>query len=102
VPADRVLDHLTVALRHLAAGRHDTAESFFVKAIQIAPDFRFSTVPEFWEMPVDGYVALALAYRRCNRAAQARAVVALGLVRYPEHPDLRSLDRQLRADRREP
>jgi D-alanyl-D-alanine carboxypeptidase len=102
VPTDRVLDHLTVALRHLAAGRHDTAESFFVKAIQIAPDFRFSTVPEFWAMPADGYVALALAYRRCNRAAQARAVVVLGLVRYPEHPDLRSLDRQLRADRREP
>lgn len=99
---DRVLDHLAVALRHLAAGRYDTAESFFVKAIQIAPDFRFSTVREFWTMPADGYVTLALAYRRCNRAAQARAIVALGLVRYPEHPDLRSLDRQLRADRREP
>jgi D-alanyl-D-alanine carboxypeptidase len=99
---ERVIDHLSVALRHVKGGRIDTAESFFIKAIQIAPDFRFSTVPNFWTMSADGYVALALAYRRCNQPVQARSVVALGLLRYPEHPDLRSLDRRLQGERRRP
>ncbi|MCC6630313.1 MAG: D-alanyl-D-alanine carboxypeptidase [Chloroflexi bacterium] len=93
-------EHVTLALRHAQAGRLDTAESFFVKAIQIAPDVRLSTLPDFWQMSAGGYVALALAYRRCSRPAQARAVVGLGLVAFPEHADLTALDRRLQAERR--
>jgi D-alanyl-D-alanine carboxypeptidase len=93
-------EHITLALRHAQAGRLDTAESFFVKAIQIAPDARLSALPAFWQMPAGGYVALALAYRRCGRLAQARAVAGLGLVAFPEDADLKALDRRLQAERR--
>lgn len=92
--------HLAVAVRYVGEGRIDSAESAFVKAIQIAPDFRFSTVPIFWSMGPDGYVALASAYQRCNRMADARATVALGLITFGEHPGLKMLDDRGQRERR--
>ena len=92
--------HLAVAVRYVGEGRLDAAESAFMKAIQIAPHFRFSSVPLFWSMGADGYVVLASAYQRLNRPVDARATVAMGLIAFPNHPRLTVLDEQGQRERR--
>lgn len=97
---ERVAAHIAVAARYVTEGRHAAAESTFIKAIQVAPEFRFTSVPAIWSMGADGFAALAAAYMRCNRPVDARAIVAMGLVEFPDYPDLKTLDEYLQAERR--
>jgi D-alanyl-D-alanine carboxypeptidase len=92
--------HIAVAIRYLNEGRHEAAESTFVKAIQVVPDGRLSGSPALWQLDAEGYLTLASAYLRCNRPVDARAVVAIGLIEYSDHTGLRTLDDRLQAERR--
>jgi D-alanyl-D-alanine carboxypeptidase (penicillin-binding protein 5/6) len=80
--------HAQRAVAMAVRGYEGSSLAEFLMTLDIDPDFEFSTIDGFYDMPAPGYLALAQAYAKRERPHYARALLRLALEQYPDDPYL--------------
>ena len=80
--------HAQRAVAMAVRGYEGSCLAEFLITLDINPDFEFSLIDGFYDMPAPGYLALAQAYSKRERPRYARALLQLAREQYPDDPYL--------------
>jgi len=95
-------DSLAVRARHAIdyaiAGRILASTDEFRRVVEQNPAFDFGTIPEFEQMPVLGYKALANAYQSAGRTKFAVLLLDMAIEKFPNDLELRNMFRVINRE----
>ena len=86
------------AIAYTAAGRYQAGFDEFRRVVENAPLFDFGSMPEFADMSLVGYRALAQAYLHVGRTKFAVLLLEMAIERYPNDLELRTGLRNLKKE----
>ncbi len=83
------------AIRQSRGGNRAAAYEAFAQAVAFDPGFDWGGASGFWELPVSAYADLAVVLLDAERPAEARTLLTVTTLAYPNHRELRAVEAML-------
>lgn len=83
------------AIRQSRGGNRAAAYEAFAQVVALEPSFDWGGASGFWELPVSAYADLAVVLLDADHEAEARTLLMVATLAYPNHRELRAVEAML-------